>query len=402
MNKNHQIINNQYFNVFHIDIFIIFASLFIYNETSMKSEILKHFEDMEDPRVVGRTIHPLRNIVFITVVGALCGLTGWEEIADFAKYRKGFFSRYLDISMGLPCEDTLRRFFEKLKPKVFGERFQRWASSLVGSTQDKSVSIDGKCIRAASKMSPDNPVHIVSAWVGENAMTLAQVKVSDKSNEITAIPELIDILELRGALVSIDAMGCQTDIAEKIKLAKADYVLAVKQNQPTLWDDTVRSFEVMPACGVEQTTEGGHGRVEERTYTFCDDLSCLLNAGSWEGLAMLVRVDSRVTDKKTGETTQCTRHFITSCRDMKRVAGGIRSHWGVESMHWTLDVTFGEDADTKREGNSAENFNIIRKMALNVLKNDGVDYGKKRVSLKRRMLKAANDDQYLKQLIGLI
>ena len=111
MNKNHQIINNQYFNVFHIDIFIIFASLFIYNKTSMKSEILKHFEDMEDPRVVGRTIHPLRNIVFITVVGALCGLTGWEEIADFAKYRKGFFSRYLDISMGLPCEDTLRRFF---------------------------------------------------------------------------------------------------------------------------------------------------------------------------------------------------------------------------------------------------------------------------------------------------
>ena len=368
----------------------------------MKSEILKHFEDMEDPRVVGRTIHPLRNIVFITIVGALCGLTGWEEIADFAMYRKGFFSKYIDISMGLPSDDTLRRFFAKLKPEVFRERFLRWASSLVGGTKDKSVSIDGKCIRTANKMSPDNPVHIVSAWVGENAMTLAQVKVADKSNEITAIPELIDVLERAGSLVSIDAMGCQTDIAEKIRLAEADYVLAVKQNQPTLWNDTVRSFEVMPICGVEQTTETGHGRVEERTYTFCDDLSCLLNAGSWKGLAMLVKVDSRVTDKKTGETTEYTRYHMTSCRNMKRVAEGVRSHWGVESMHWMLDVVFGEDLSTKRIHNSAENFNIIRKLALNILKNDGVDYEKKRVSLKRRMLKATNDDQYLERLISLL
>ncbi len=368
----------------------------------MKSEILKHFEDMEDPRVVGRTIHPLRNIIFITVVGALCGLTGWEEIADFAKYRQGFFAKYLDLSKGLPSDDTLRRLFEKLKPEAFRERFLHWASSLMGGTKDKSVSIDGKCVRTANKMSPDNPVHIVSAWVGENEMTLAQVKVADKSNEITAIPELIDILDLRGALVSIDAMGCQTDIAEKIKLAKADYVLAVKQNQPTLWDDTVRSFEVLSSCGIEQTMEVGHGRVEERSYMFCDNLSCLLNTVDWKGLAMLVKVASRITDKKTGETSECTRYYITSSRDMKRVAGGIRSHWGVESMHWILDVVFGEDLSTKRSRNSAENFNIISKMALNVLKNDGVDYGKKRVSLKRRMLKAANDNHYLEQLIRLI
>ena len=402
MNKNNQIINNQCFDDFCINIFIIFASLLIYNKQCMKSEILKHFEDMKDPRVVERTTHPLRNIVFITIVGGLCGLTGWEEIADFAKYRQGFFAKYIDISMGLPSDDTLRRFFEKLKPEAFRMRFLRWASSLVGGTNDKSVSIDGKCVRTANKMSPDNPVHIVSAWVGENAMTLAQVKVADKSNEITAIPELIDILDLRGALVSIDAMGCQTDIAEKIKLAEADYVLAVKQNQPTLWDDTVRSFEALPACSIEKTEEGGHGRVEECTYTFCNDLSCLLNAGSWKGLAMLVKVDSCVTDKKTGETTECTRYYITSCRDTKRVAGGIRSHWGVESMHWMLDVVFGEDLSTKRSRNSAENFNIIRKMALNVLKNDGVDYGKKRVSLKRRMLKAALDDEYRKKLISLL
>jgi predicted transposase YbfD/YdcC len=151
-----------------------------------------------------------------------------------------------------------------------------------------------------------------------------------------------------------------------------------------------------------KTTETGHGRVEERTYTFCDDLSCLLNPGDWAEIAMLVKVDAHITDKKTGESTESTRYYITSCKDMKRVAAGIRSHWGVESMHWILDVVFGEDLSTKRSQNSAENFNIISKMATNILRNDGVDYGKKRVSVRRRMLKASFEEQYLELLISLL
>lgn len=383
-------------------IYFLYLHDYSFNYTNMKNDFLGHFDTLEDTRVQGRVLHPMRNILFVTIVGVFCGHTGWEEIADFAKYRQGFFAKYLDLTNGLPSDDTLRRFFEKLDPKSFREHFLRWAASLVGKTDKKSVSIDGKCVRTANKMSPENPIHIVSAWVGENMMTLAQVKVADKSNEITAMPELIDMLDLAGTLVSFDAMGCQTDIAERIRLAGADYVLAVKQNQPTLRDDTVRSFEVLPACGSVKTTETGHGRVEERTYTFCDDLSCLLNPGDWAEIAMLVKVDAHITDKKTGESTESTRYYITSCKDMKRVAAGIRSHWGVESMHWILDVVFGEDLSTKRSQNSAENFNIISKMATNILRNDGVDYGKKRVSVRRRMLKASFEEQYLDLLISLL
>jgi predicted transposase YbfD/YdcC len=370
----------------------------------MKSETLKHFEDMEDPRVVGRTIHPLRNIVFITIVGALCGLTGWEEIADFAKYRKGFFSKYIDVSMGLPCEDTLRRFFSALKPGEFRKRFTAWVTATVGGVAGKTVSLDGKTVRGASAMNHESPVHIVSAWVGENLMTLAQARVATKRNEISALNELLEILDLKGAAVTIDAMGCQVKIAERIVGHGADYVLALKKNQSTLRLDTEHSFEKLPCCADVTTEETDHGRAEVRRYRFIDDLSHLFTGHRWKGLKMIVRVDSEVTDKKTGETTRATRYYITSMKrnQAERCAECIRSHWGVESMHWSLDVTFGEDSDTKREGNSAENFNIIRKMALNVLKNDGVDYGKKRVSLKRRMFKAALDDEYRKQLISLL
>jgi len=370
----------------------------------MKSEILKHFEDMEDHRVAGRVIHPLRNIIFITVVGALCGLTGWEEIADFAKYRKGFFSKYIDISMGLPCEDTLRRFFSRLKPDEFRRRFTAWVTAAVGGVSGKTVSLDGKTVRGASAMEPDSPVHIVSAWIGENLMTLAQARVATKRNEISAIRELLEILELNSATVTIDAMGCQVKIAERIIDKGADYVLALKMNQSTLRRDADLSFEKLPCCADITTEETDHGRVEVRRYRFIDDLSLLLTGHRWQGLGMIVRVDSEVTDKKTGKGSTSKRYYITSMKraHAERCAECIRGHWGVESMHWSLDVTFGEDADTKREGYSADNFNTVRKMAMNVLKNDGVDYGKKRVSLKRRMLKAALDDGYRAQLVSLL
>ena len=370
-----------------------------------KSKIIKSFEGMKDHRVVARTLHPLRNIVFITIVGALCGMTGREEIADFAKYHRGFFAKYLDLSNGLPSDDTLRRFFNRLDPKEFRKRFYAWAKEAVGPMKGKTLSLDGKTVRGASAMASDNPVHIVSAWVGENQMVLAQARVGTKRNEISAIKELLEVLDLKGTTVTIDAMGCQVKIAERIVGKGADYVLALKMNQSTLRKDTDLSFEKLACCADITTEETDHGRAEVRRYRFIDDLSLLLTAGDrWKGLGMIVSVDSEVTNKKTGKTTRATRYYITSmkrCR-AEQCKDTIRSHWGVESMHWSLDVTFGEDSATKREKNGAENFNIIRKIALNVLKNDEVDYGKKRVSLKRRMLKALHDQEYLKQLLNVL
>ena len=367
----------------------------------MKNEIMIHFETLEDPRQQGKILHPMKNIIFIVLVGALNRLDGWEEIADFAEYKRDFFEKYLDLSNGIPTDDTLRRFFQNLDPKSFQSHFMEWASSIVHSADGKLVSIDGKRIRKASDLNDRNPIHIVSAWVSENAMTLGQLKVGEKTNEITAIPQLIEILNLKGATVTIDAMGCQTEIVEKIIDAPADYVIGVKGNQPSLLEEVVETFKTFKPDREIVTTDCGHGRIEERKYLFCSNLSCVLSRDRWKGLKQIVRVDTRQTDKKTGEESSDTRYFITSHNDSQaeRVANSIRGHWAIESMHWQLDVVFGEDTSLKRIKNSAENFNMVRKMILGLLRNDGIDYGKKKVSLRRRMLRATHDEEYLENLL---
>lgn len=360
-----------------------------------------HFETLEDPRQQSKVLHPMKNIVFIVLVGALNGLDGWEEIADFAEYRRDFLEKYLDLSNGIPTDDTLRRFFQNLNPKSFQERFVSWTSSIVHDVDGKVVSIDGKRIRKASEMNDRNPIHIVSAWLAENEMVLGQLKVSEKTNEITAIPQLIEILDLKGSTVTLDAMGCQTNIVEKVVDAGADYVIGLKGNQPTLLEDAELTSRTHRPARVLSTTDCGHGRVEERKYLFYNDLSCLCGAERWKGLQMVVKVETTQTDKKTGKETSDTRYFITSHDESMadRVAYSIRRHWAVESMHWQLDVVFGEDSSLKRVKNSAENFNIVRKIVLGLLKNDGIDYGKKKVSLKRRMLHAIHDEEYLESLL---
>lgn len=367
----------------------------------MENEILKHFESLPEHRQAGKILHPMRNIVFIVLVGVFNRMEDWEDIADFAEYKRDFFEKYLDLSNGFPSDDTLRRFFAALDSRAFAACFSQWAASIVQGTSDKTVCIDGKRIRTASNMS-DTPIHIVSAWVSENQMTLAQLKVSDKTNEITAIPQLIEILDLKGATVTIDAMGCQTEIVEKIVDAKADYVIGLKGNQPSLLEEALETAKTFkPDCEIVKT-DFGHGRIEDRKYMFYSDLSCIPSRDRWKGFRQIVRVDTRQTDKKTGVESTDVRYFITSHKisDAEKVAECIRRHWGIESMHWSLDVTFDEDSSLKRDRNSAENFNIVRKIVMGVLKNDGVDYGKKRVSLKRRMLRASCDEAYLVSLLA--
>ena len=364
------------------------------------NEILKHFETLPDHRQNGKILHPMRNIVFIVLVGAFNRLDGWEEIADFAEYRREFFEKYLDLTNGIPSDDTLRRFFEALDSKAFRTHFSEWASSIVPKTEDKTVCIDGKRIRTASRMS-DDPIHIVSAWVAENQLTLAQTMVSDKSKEITAIPQLIEILDLKGATVTIDAIGCQTGIARKIRKAGADYILGVKDNQPSLMEEVEDTVRTVSPDRVITTTDIGHGRIEERKYMMYSDLSSVLSKDRWPDLGQVVRVETRQIVKKTGAESSDTRYFITSHKldSAEKVAECVRKHWGIESMHWQLDVIFDEDSCLKRMRNSAENFDIVRKIVMGVLRNDGVDYGKKRVSLKRRMLRAIHDEGYLHSLL---
>jgi len=369
----------------------------------MKNGYMKYFGQQEDTRVQGRVLHPMENIFMMTIVAVFCGFEEWEDIADFAEYRRDFFAKYLDLENGTPSADTFSRFFQKLDPKVFQKVFAEWAHTLVGKCGDKTVSIDGKRICTASRINDEHPLHIVSAWVGENQAVLGQIKVNDKSNEITAIPMLLDILDIKEGVVTIDAMGTQTDIAAKIVGKDADYVLAVKDNQQTLRDDVSRTFEAELPFKTYEEEDFGHGRIEHRKYSFTDNLDRLLSLERWDGLAGLVKVERTSIEKKTGKTTCDMRYFITSLSDERKAFQAVREHWGVESMHWQLDVLLGEDRSLKRAGNSAENFNMIRKMVINLMRNDDYEFPqkrKKKKSLGRKMMSALFDPKYLEHLIS--
>lgn len=366
----------------------------------MSNDILKHFSTLEDPRMLGKITHPMKNIVFITLVGALCGFNSWEDIYYFAKGRMPFFSKHLDLSDGIPSEDTLQRFFKNLKPKSFQEHFTTWTKSIVGKVEKKNISIDGKRICTASNMNNDSPIHIVSAWLSENQIVMGQVKIEEKSNEITAIPELINALDIEGGVVTIDAMGCQADIVKQILKAKADYLLAAKMNQPSLYEDIVRTFEQKVSLHKREDVEIGHGRIETREYLFTRNLSFIRDIEKWENLGGLLKVHSTQIDKKTGKETRAVRYFITSLTDSDRASNSVRKHWGIESMHWILDVQFGEDASLKRTKNSAENFNIIRKIVVNLMKEDGYTHLVKKMSINRKQIAALIDEEYLEYLLG--
>ncbi|MDL2308943.1 ISAs1 family transposase [Bacteroidales bacterium OttesenSCG-928-C03] len=366
----------------------------------MSEDILKHFSTLEDTRVQGRTLHPMKNIVFITLVGAICGITSWEDIYYFAKERKGFFEKYLDLTNGIPSEDTLRRFFQNLNPKSFQEHFTKWAKSIAKDVDCKTISLDGKRICTASNMNSENPIHIVSAWLSEKQIVLGQVKTGEKSNEITAIPELLKALDVKGSMITIDAMGYQTDIAKQIASSEADYLLAVKGNQPTLYEDVIRTFKQRVPCHGKETLELGNGRIEQRKCLFTSNFSFIRDPEKWERIAGIVKVESTQINKKTGKVSKEVRYFITSSTNQDRVLAAVRKHWGIESMHWILDVQLGEDASLKRVDHSAENFNVIRKIVVNLMKEDGYDHSVKKMSIKRKQIAAIINEHYLEYLLA--
>lgn len=339
----------------------------------------------------GNLRHKLVDIVFIGLVSVICGGTDYEHMEDTGYGKREWFEERLELANGIPDSDTFRRVFERLNPAELAEVLQETVN-----TEGKTVAIDGKTI-CGSGNTAHKAYHVVSAWVAENQITLGQLETAEKSNEITAIPELLDMLDVEGSTVTIDAMGCQKQIAEKICENRANYVLGLKANQPALLQDVKLYFETELGANQIATLEKDHGRIERREYCLETEIGWLQSRKDWMNLNGIGMVKNSVISTKTGELTQDCRYFITSLTDINRFADAVRKHWSIESqLHWQLDVTFHEDDSRARKDNSPLNLNILRKEALRLLNN--ADFGK-RVSVRRKMSRAAMDNSALDRIL---
>ncbi|HEY1872188.1 MAG TPA: ISAs1 family transposase [Chitinophagaceae bacterium] len=360
-------------------------------------KMLTFFDNLTDPRVERTKLHSLKDIVGLTICAVLSGCDDWEEIEMYGHGKHVWLKQFLSLPNGIPSHDTINRVFAALNPVELRDCFLDWVQSVATVTQGRVISIDGKRMCNSGLEGKKGFMHMVSAWCNANNMVLGQVKTDEKSNEITAIPALLELLLLEGAIVTIDAMGCQKDIAEKITTAGADYVLAVKQNQEFLLDDIQEAFEQTPLPASYSSIEKGHGRIEKRTCGVITDMDWICKGQQWENLRSIIRIDTQRTVLQSGETQSEQRFYISSLKATPQQFNQIiRQHWSIENkLHWSLDVTFKEDLSTKQAGNAAENFSIITKIAINLLKNNTT---KKTSIKKKRLLCALNDDFLVKSV----
>jgi predicted transposase YbfD/YdcC len=360
---------------------------------------LKYFSELRDPRVERNRDHLLEEILLIAIAAVLSGAESWNDIADYGKAKQEWLKTFLTLPSGIPSHDTFNRVFAALDPLEMERGFVAWVSSIARLTAGEVVAIDGKALCGSRESGKKTLVHMVSAWAEGNGLVLAQRKVEEKSNEITAIPKLLEALELAGTVVTIDAMGCQKTIAEKIVGKKADYILAVKENQGHLLEEIKDSFQNLAADAVAEEIDCGHGRVEQRRCSVIADLSLLEKAAEWPSLQGLVRIESERYHKSTGKTEREIRYYITSLDpDAARLNRAVRQHWGIENkLHWVLDVGFGEDLSRKRAGHSAQNFSLLNRIALNMLKQEKTS----KRGIKGKRLNAAWDHPYLLKLLGI-
>jgi predicted transposase YbfD/YdcC len=365
-------------------------------------DLLHYLKLVPDPRVLRTRRHELPEILFIALAAVLCGAEGWTDVEEFGKANLAWLKTFLDLPNGIPSHDTFGRVFGALDPDALETVLQAFVRDLAGEEAGKQIAIDGKTLRRSfDRAGEQKAIHMVTAWVYENHAAFGQVKVDDKSNEITAVPQLLRLLHLQDATVTLDAMGCQKEIAKQIVEGGGNYVLGLKGNQGTLHEEVSEFFDDVLARGLDapldthRTVEKDHGRIEERTVWLSRDVDWLRDTDTWEGLTGLVAVQSKRTIN--GETTIERRHYICSGTGSAQEVGEfIRHHWRVENeLHWVLDVAFREDLCRIRVHNAAENFARIRRVALTILKQDT----SAKVGIQGRRLKAAWDRQYLLSLL---
>ncbi len=363
--------------------------------------IIHHFSTIKDPRIERGKKHKLSDIFFISICAVICGADNWTAVERFGWAKESWFTKILGLKNGIPSHDTFGDVFAVIDIDEFSECFSRWAYDLsTFYSKDDIIAIDGKCLRRSiDKASKKAAIYMVGAWSNKNQLVLGQEKVADKSNEITAIPKLLNKLELHGAIVTLDAMGCQTKVADQIIAQGGNYFLSLKGNQGKLHEDVKYFFEEggkeIPIGNIEYN--GGHGRIETRTVRVISEMEWFRKEHpNWPHLKNIIAI----TEKRelTDKTTEGTRYFITSLHTStpKELGNIARAHWGIENnLHWVLDQAFDEDSQRNRVGNSAANFAIIRHIALNLLKSEKTC----KVGMKTKRLNAGWDNEYLLKVI---
>jgi predicted transposase YbfD/YdcC len=363
------------------------------------------FGHLPDPRVERTKLHALPDLLIIAICTVIGGGSGWEDMHAFGSAKEAWLRRFLVLEHGIPSPDTFRRVFARLDPLLFQEVFLTWVQSLSSRTEGQVVAVDGKKLRHSFETATEKPaIQMISAWASEQRLVIGQQKVDDASNEITAIPKLLELLELSGCIVTIDAAGCQTAIAEHIIEQNAEYVLALKENQPTLYEDVrdvflraLRDPASIPDLQTWMTEEYQHGRSEIRQYFTTGMLDSLRTRDHWKGLSSIGMV---LSDREVhGVSSIETRLYILSFRpNVERFGRAVRTHWEIENcVHYVLDVTFAEDDSRIRRDNGPQNVAVLRHIALNLFRQEIATKG----SIRAKRLRAGWDDAYLAKVIGL-
>lgn len=366
----------------------------------MEIERLKTaLEKVEDPRRTnrGHVLHKLEDILIIGLCTLVCNGSDFSDMEDFGREREEWLRNFLEVPNGIPDSDTFRRIFERLNPKMLAESLYDWLAN--NRKEGSVIAVDGKTICGSGNHN-HKAYHVVSAFVAENQVTLGEIVTEEKSNEITAVPELLELLEIKNNIVTADAMSCQKEIVRTIASKKADYVIALKRNQPGLLENVVLYFgsfrEEIPLFS---TDEKDHGRIEKREYRLLTDLSWLPEQKDWSGLKSVGEVRTTVTRNR--ETSTDTRYFITSLTELPRFAHAVRCHWSIENqLHWCLDVIFDKDSSRARKDMSPLNLNVLRKVALSLCKNCQNPNLRKSSLQKRRFRASLNPDTFLSILLG--
>lgn len=369
-----------------------------------KVKLAQHFDEIEDPRIERTKRHKLIDILTIAILAVICGADSWVGMENFGQAKQSWLNRILELPNGIPSHDTFARLFARLNPEQFQSCFLNWVKSLVSLSDGEVVAIDGKTLRQSYDSADGKAaIHMVSAWATTNRLVLGQRKVDAKSNEITAIPQLIKALELAGCIVSIDAMGCQKQIAQQIIEGKADYILALKQNQGNLFADVQQIFAHAQSSNFaglehsfEQTIDKGHGRIEIRRCWTMEQVEFLVDAEKWRQFTSIgmIQAERRIQGKVERET----RYYISSLSsDAARLSRSVRSHWLVENaLHWVLDLAFIEDASRVRKDFAPENLAVVRHIALNLLSQET----SLKLGVKNKRLRAGWDEDYLLKILG--